>query len=400
MDVLEKGMICLMKSAITGEELSLPEGFNIEVAVDCIKKHSLIPLIYVGALNCKIDKNIPVMQFMFKEYCWQLLYNEKQMTEVNRIYEAFDKNGIDYMPVKGCNIKNLYPNQEMRPMSDADILIKKDQYADAERVMQEIGFKFEREGDHDLSWNSDNLHVELHHMLILNYNNAYEQYFGSGWNLAYKSCNHRWFMRPEDEFVYLFIHFTKHYRIGGVGCRHVLDLWVYLKSHPKLDMDYISSVMRNLSVSEFYNNIISLIDYWFINKDGVTGTDTLHNDKIEFISDFIMASGNWGTYENKIKAMGVMNAQISGSVKKGRVQAIRKAFFPDLADLRMRYGILKKIPVLLPVMWVYRWFDAAIHRRHNVKSLTNEVKGICTKDFSDFEESLRYVGLDFVFKQE
>lgn len=37
---------------------------------------------------------------------------------------AFDAGGIDYMPLKGSILKDLYPRHEMRMMGDADILIR------------------------------------------------------------------------------------------------------------------------------------------------------------------------------------------------------------------------------------------------------------------------------------
>ena len=57
-----------------------------------------------------------------------MMKSEKQLEAVNKIYAAFDKNGIDYLPLKGCNMKYLYPKPELRSMGDADILIREEQY--------------------------------------------------------------------------------------------------------------------------------------------------------------------------------------------------------------------------------------------------------------------------------
>ena len=391
MRTIDKSIIILMKSAITGKSYTLPEDFSLSESFYQIRKHTLMPLIYAGVLNCGIPKEDPEMQKLFIYYREYLNYSEKQMAAVKRIYTAFEANGIDYMPVKGCNLKLLYPAPEMRPMSDADILIKQSQYHQIEKLMKELGYVLEHAGDHDYGWCSGNIHIELHYRLILPYNQAYKEYFGSGWNLAAMQNNHHFYMNPEDEFIYLFIHFTKHYRLGSVGCRQVLDLWIYLRTYPDLDKEYIEKKIRELSVSEFYHNMLTLIDYWFNNGKG--------NEKAEYISEYILTSGNGGTYENRVKAYGVMNAQLSGSKVKGKIHTLRKAVFPDLSDLKMRYTVLKKVPVLLPAVWVYRWFDAVLTRKDNVKALTKRVRGVCTLDLSDFENSLSYVGLDFTFEE-
>ena len=35
-----------------------------------------------------------------------------------------EENGIDYLPLKGYNLKKLYPKPELRTMGDADVLIR------------------------------------------------------------------------------------------------------------------------------------------------------------------------------------------------------------------------------------------------------------------------------------
>ena len=70
-------------------------------------------------------------------------------------------------------------------------------------------------------------------------------------------------MKPEDEFIYLFVHLAKHYRDGGAGCRYVLDLWLFLRKYPELDAAYIRRELTMLRVAEFYNNILRLMDSWF-----------------------------------------------------------------------------------------------------------------------------------------
>ena len=391
MSKMENGMICLLRSAITGEAYQLPEGFALDDIIEDCFNHSVVALIYMGALNCGFKKDELAMQLMFKQYMKEMFVSEHQMSEVAKIYEAFEAKKIDFMPVKGCNMKGLYPSPEMRNMGDADILIREEQYSVIEEIMKDLGYVFDAKGDHDYAWSSQGLHVELHYKLMYYYTKEYEEYFGTGWKLATENEGHRYYMKNEDEFIYLFIHFTKHFRNGGVGCRHVMDLWIYLRNHMNMDMKYIDNTMKKLSVHEFYINVMAMIEYWF-NEGPKT-------EKLEFMTDYIMVSGNWGTYENNIKSSGVREAQLAGSTGKGRFQSIRKALFPDLENLQLRYGILKKIPVLLPVMWVWRWIDAALHRRNNVKSLTRQVSQVCTTDFSDFEESLEYVGLDFTFKE-
>ena len=43
------GILKLVKSALTGESVSVPEDFDWEEALTTAKKHQIIPVIYYGA---------------------------------------------------------------------------------------------------------------------------------------------------------------------------------------------------------------------------------------------------------------------------------------------------------------------------------------------------------------
>lgn len=62
-----KGIICLLKSSITGEKYRLPEKFKLEEAEGLIKRHSMAPLIYPGAITCGVPKTDVFMQKLFRK---------------------------------------------------------------------------------------------------------------------------------------------------------------------------------------------------------------------------------------------------------------------------------------------------------------------------------------------
>lgn len=224
MNDVQRGLALLMKSAITGEACALPETFSMEKASDTIKRHKIATLAYDGAIRCGIERNLPEMQRLFQEYCRIMLHSEGQLRAVTEICRAFDENGIDYMPLKGCNLKRIYPKPELRQMGDADILVRKEQYARIRPILRSMGFEEGMESDHEWAWHRKDLYLELHRRLIPSYNEDYYAYFGDGWRLAKCSQGTRYALSREDEFIFIFTHFAKHFRDGGAGCRYVLDL--------------------------------------------------------------------------------------------------------------------------------------------------------------------------------
>jgi len=189
-DSFRQGIIALINSALCGKAISLPDDFDIVKTAEYAKKNELVGLIYYGAINCGVDASSSSMQELFNQTCRFLMISERQVFTVEQVCKAFDENGIDYMPVKGTLMKNLYPKPDMRVMGDADILIKVDQYDKIAPVMEGLGFSQVFESDHEIAWRKPELFVELHKRLIPSYNNDYFAYDGDGCQLG-RSCDNR-----------------------------------------------------------------------------------------------------------------------------------------------------------------------------------------------------------------
>ena len=117
-DVLQQGILNLLYSAVTGKAMPLPEGFDLAQAMPLIKSHQIGNLVYYGAANCGIDTKLPVMQDLFAITYKCMITDERQRKELKRLMDAFDANGIHYMPVKGVLMKPLYPKTDMRIMGE------------------------------------------------------------------------------------------------------------------------------------------------------------------------------------------------------------------------------------------------------------------------------------------
>ena len=161
MTTTQRGIITLLKSAVTGQSLSLPEDFDLETAYPPVRKHHMDALLYEGAVLCGIPREKPIMQQLLRSYCRCLIISEGQLSEIRRIYDAFDRKGIDYLPLKGVNMKPRYPKPELRSMGDADILIRLEQRPQIDAVLQELGFVFQKETDHEIIWRTGKLFLEL-----------------------------------------------------------------------------------------------------------------------------------------------------------------------------------------------------------------------------------------------
>ena len=384
---MQKGVITLVKSAITGEKYPLPEGFNIDEAYKFIMKHKIMMLAYEGAVRCGISKTEPAMQKLFQSYVQGMLRSEKQMKSVNEIYSAFEENEIDYLPLKGCNMKALYPKPELRLMGDADILIKEEQYKKIKIVLSGKNFIEERESMHHYLWYAGDFLIELHTMLIPETYQKLKNYYGKGWQKAQKTETNRYVFSKEDEFIFIIAHFAKHYLGGGIGIRHVTDIFVYLSKIPDMDFKYIEKELEKLGVFKFYKNVLRLIDFWF--EEGSS------DETIEEISDFILKSGNWGNFESHVFANGATSGKSSQKIKGSKLKFFIQRAFPPAKNIKDRYKILKKAPFLLPLIWPIRFVDAFIFRNKNFMQSAKELETMDDEMAEIYRQKFEKAGFDF-----
>lgn len=393
MDNFRKDVIKLIKSALTGEKYELGADLDFAAVTALSKKHQIQSLIYYGALNCGVSNALPEMQDLFLKTCGFISVSTQQMYELGEIFKKFDENKVEYMPLKGTVLKSLYPKSEMRTMSDADILIKTDQYDVIKPIMEGLGFAEKIESDHELVWTKSKVTIELHKRLIPSYNKDYYAYFGDGWQLGRKLLNSdtRYDMSNEDKMVYLFTHYAKHYRDAGIGIKHIVDLWVYKKSVDNLDDEYVLTELKKLQLDKFYQNTMHTLSCWF--------EDSCFDEIAEFITCVIFNSGVYGTHEAHILSAALKTSKSVGTTKKARFKRIINAVFLPCELMSKRYPILEKAPVLLPIMWVVRGFTAFFFRRKNVDSFNADLKTMSDQKVDEYQRSLNFVGLDFNFKE-
>ena len=377
------GLLLLVHSALTCQPAQLPQELPLDRIYELAAKHQVGAMAYDGAIRSGISKQDEAVKKLFQLYYKAMTKSERQVENLQKLYRAFDEAQIDYLPLKGCIMKPMYPKAELRAMNDADILIKVEQYDKIKPVLEELSYHFLAESDCELKWISRGLYLELHKRLIPSFIKDFYAYFGDGWQLATEQNGNQYKMSKEDEFLFIFTHFARHYREGGVGIRHMVDIWYYRYKNPSLDEEKIVDVLKKMSLDVFYHNILKTLQHWF---EG--GEKTEITEKIE---EYIVNSGSFGSEESKVVAA----AARKGSKGKNIVHLL----FPPLNTMREAYPVLEKCPVLLPGTWVCRWGRVLLFRRDRIKVQRQRIGMIDAEKMNKFEESMRAVGINTNFEE-
>jgi hypothetical protein len=115
------------------------------------------------------------------------------------------------------------------------------------------------------------------------------------------------------------------------------------------------------------------------------------------IVDWVFGSKVYGSQEKSNEANALRVTKRSRSVVHAKLRSAWLQIFPVPAVMRKKYPLLKRAPILLPVMWVVRWFAAIFHKRENISFQSKRIRAINRETVGKYQAELNFVGLDYNF---
>ncbi len=388
---LDLGLLALVRSAIDGKAAKCPEGLSLAQLLPAIKRQQLQLLALAGmdVLGDAIKRENFSDLLQIGAQSVSLL--ENQRLEADRLFADFEEAKIDYMPLKGILVQKLYPKENMRAMSDVDILVRREQYERIVPIMERAGFVQGEESDHEYHWMKDKVHIELHKSLMPSYHKSLYAYFGDGWEKAAPvhrgAC--RYEMNDEDQFIYIFAHYAKHFRDGGIGTQHFTDLWVYRRAKPDMDEEKIIAGIKALNFYEFYQNVMQAARAWF--------QDEPLTEKAEQITRETLSGGAYGKAKSRQNAEVVRNFPKGG--KSAKLKWLLRKIFPSYRNMCGKYPWLRRLPFLWPVSWVIRWIVALCRPKKMLKRV-KMAQSLTGSSVEGYRMYLDYLGLQYDDSEE
>ncbi len=360
MNVNERYLIDLLRSLLKGEKAPQPtEGCTPAGVLSCAETHSVAGMAYYGIETLGIGGQGEVFAKWSQLRDKAIVKDLTQQSELDRIGKSLEQAGIRYLPLKGSVIKHLYPQSDMRTMSDIDMLIDESNAQQAREIMQGLGYTCEHFGYdvHDIYYMPPVMNVEIHRSLFGEEGKEFRQLFADPWSFCEQDgmlCN----LRPNVFFAYVIAHALKHLEEGGTGIRTVMDLWVCVHSdmgiEPERSLEFLEPSGKGGSARQ----LLELSEVWFGERP--------HTEQTLKLEEYILGSGTYGTIQNQAQ---------SRIEKQGRAGYLFRLIFPTFQHMRQHYPVLKKAPVLLPACWFVRLVTKPfINRRQNAGKLKTLMK--------------------------
>lgn len=348
--------LSLLRAILSGEETPpLPKDGNWLTVLHLAIRHDVFLLVFdrIGQLD-EVKALKPYSEFS-ERFLKSTMKSVNQSWEIEHLAALMDSEQIPHLFLKGSFLRNAYPKPELREMCDIDFLIPSEREEDAIRLVRDDGYEMQEELT--TSHNTEHFKpphqvIEMHTRLVPK-DSPHSAYYEHIWDriLPEKSgysCN----LSLEEQYIYLIVHMAKHYYTAGTGVRSVLDVAVFEKAYgEKLDRAYLKKAFEELHLTEFAEDVALLARYWFLDCPTVT----LSSEQ-KRMHDAILSATTYGTKERK-KSLILKNEMASGkSQKQAKLHLFFAKIFPNYRFMVGWYPPLAKLPFLLPVIWVVRWF--------------------------------------------
>ncbi|MDO4586348.1 MAG: nucleotidyltransferase family protein [Planctomycetia bacterium] len=333
------------------------------------QNHNVANILYDALIKLPDPPSEKILKRYANEKDRAIYMETMRQIELEKVFERFESERIEYLPLKGYVMRTLYPSVTMRTMSDVDILIKPTSLKAASAILLDEGYQLQKSWINEDTFTKNHISIDLHNE-IWQKEQYYFPFFKGIWDHSNPQNENSFHYLMSWEYFYLFMtsHLTYHYICHGISIRYLLDVWVFIqKQGTTLNWDFVQQQLEEMKIRSFVDKIERLTDIWFEQKPG----DELSDE----MTDYILARGT-PEMDNFIAANKLLINQNTFSGKeRNRFHYILSRLFLPVSSFSDRYPILKKYPFLIVGFWITRWI-----RQISIAFCLKAIKGLWSVD--------------------
>ncbi len=362
--------IYVIRCAVKGETPKKPqEAINWKQFVSLAKKQEAYSLVAAALPSEYLPAEESVRLHNYEKS--ELVRLIAMKSELTALEGEMRWQGIRFMLLKGARIKEFYPKESMRQMSDIDILYDETARDALLDMMKKHGYKL-----YSWSENSDDFSkkpyytFEFHRRLFFD-DFGFDPDFSFVWDNAVPDEKNpcKLVMRTEDVYLHSVAHMYKHYRLGGFGIRFLADTYLMLKG-AQMDTDYIALRLADMGLTEFEKTVRELAVC--VMEDG-----EYSDAQLTFLSGVM----EFGLYGDMTQGRAVQFEQFKArSGSDSMVKYTLSRLFPDREYMHRTYRVLDSAPFLLPYFYVQRLITKTFSDGGKAVKELKDIKKIQKKD--------------------
>lgn len=364
MNILDEKMILSINTALRKEKIdvqTLLKDISMEDFLSKLHAHSVESLVYTAISDPHNLNNInkeSANQWK-KSTIFSTLLQEKHITQVENFFKVCNEKNIPVIALKGLLLRRLYPIPNTRTMSDADVLVHKEDLDVIRIILKQLGYIEKLESshsDHHLIFSQPNyFNIEVHWTLNTNLTNRNIQAWETQiWNrcIAIHLNNTPVLsLSLEDHLIFLCLHMLSHIKYYGFGIRQLSDFYLFIEHYnSRLNWSQINFLIKELNISNFFLYIMSTCQTLFYMPfpHSYVPIKKISSAHLNYFIDTLLQGGVYGLNNKVHNATITMSHMGNNSYFK----SIFRIIFPNKKRLSKHYSYLNLYPYLYPIVWI------------------------------------------------
>jgi len=300
------------------------------------------------------------------------------------VLKKLNEKGIETCILKGESVSRFYHTPIARISGDFDILIDPEKLELCLSVLRENGFN-----TGEMVFESHQIEcvhpviglVEIHIMMYgkktedvcfnneVKYNEPYI-------NVESEDGTIYQTLGITDNFLYLLLHFMKHFLSAGVGIRQLFDVLIYVeKNYNLIDWERANKSISNLGFKKMFDCMIAIGVKYFMFPENLIKVQDADETLVGKIFDDMMLGGVFG--HNDAKRQGFYDLYLNERCKKIKNKSYEayknkrklKRLFPNREFMSVNFPYVTKSKLLLPVAWIHRILKGILPKKTRTVSM-------------------------------
>ena len=385
MNKTQEQLIEMINSAIHGRKINFNENeiVNWDKLLEEARQHSVTSLIYSSINKSSIIKSLDKerMNSFKKQALYSGINQVRHIKQTAEILKELQEESIEVIVLKGLVVRYLYPNPDLRTMSDADIIVHKDDLERISEILVKMNYKqtkYEDEHGAHIVFNKENSCIEVQWTLLNeDFFKGDRSFEDSLWDNAMtvkvgeaEALSLSW----EDLAVHLCVHMASHFSHKGFGVRQLCDLVLVVEKKAK-EIDWIgfNEKIKKCKLEKFTAAIFNVCKKLFnmeIPKE-LSSIYDINEKTINLVIDDIFESGVFGN-KNTDNMFGRELAfdknTESGSSNIRIMGRFIRLLFPPSNEMNNKYNYAKKYKILVPIAWIHHLIEGLFNKNYNTKN--------------------------------
>lgn len=360
-----KNFSAILNTALNGNVSVLDEpdfklltelAFQQEVAPIFLEGAVLYPEFSRVGVACKAE--------LISKSTSSVITQTQNTAEFYSLYQKLTAAGIKPIVLKGLVCRKAYGRLENhRASGDEDIYIPMSDFALCHRIFEENGYVTDYTGDFSKRYLSrvqtvsyknrqNKLKIEVH-LNLFGTQNAFREAMNLTLERALQSPYKTVFdgieiytLDPTDHYIFLLLHYLKHFMTTGAGIRHIMDLAVFGNKYDNsIDFPSAEKALLSFIDGSFYADTVELMKLF----GGRESTSLAPHDSNSLYED-LLNGGTYGMDDEEINYASTFIFSKTGGSRFGLFRSV----FPSYDLMAAMYPELYDKPWKLPTVYCKR----------------------------------------------